>query len=440
MRDIVLSLVFAGILPFALRYTWVGVLLWTWFSLMNPHRLTYGFANNLQFAAVAAGVTLLSMFWNRKQLHVPKDASVLALLLFIVWMCVTTFFAIYPERSLEDLDRALKIQLMTLVAVAAIRERKHIEYFIWANVLSLGFYGLKGGIFTIASGGNSRVWGPAGSMVEGNNELGLALVMIIPLAYYLRIVATRPWVRRGLLLLMLLCAGSVLGTQSRGAFLALVAMGAVLWWRSPKRLIGAIAIGALGLSMVALMPESWETRMRTIGEYKADSSAQGRINAWSAAVNIANDRITGGGFLVETKEVFTKYAPEPDVVFTAHSIYFQALGEQGWIGLALFLSVGAFTFLNARRIRKQALLRQDTMWAYHLAGMVQVSMVGFAVGGAFLSLTYFDVPYNVLVIAVATRYWLKEERWKQETEGAFGAAAPQVQAPGQALQPAAGRP
>jgi probable O-glycosylation ligase (exosortase A-associated) len=423
MRDLLLAAIFAGILPFALRHTWVGVLLWTWFSLMNPHRLTYGFANDFPFAAIAAGATLLSIVWNMRQLHLPRDASVVSLVLFMLWMCVTTLFAIYPEGSLPDLDRALKIQLMVLVAVAAIRTRKHIEYFIWANVLSLGFYGLKGGIFTIASGGSSRVWGPSGSFIDGNNELGMALTMVIPLAYYLRLVATKPWVRHALLALLLLCAAAVLGTQSRGAFLALVGMGAVLWLRSPKKALGAIAILTAGALLITFMPDSWEQRMRTIGEYKADSSAQGRLNAWSTAINIANDRVTGGGFLVETRAVFAQYAPDPEVVFTAHSIYFQALGEQGWIGLLLFLSIGFFTFRNAARVRKRAREREDTMWLFHLAGMIQVSMVGYAVGGAFLSLTYFDLPYNILVMAVACNCWLNEQRWKTETTGAFGASA-----------------
>jgi hypothetical protein len=32
--------------------------------------------------------------------------------------------------------------------------------------------------------------------------------------------------------------------------------------------------------------------------------------------------------------------------------------------------------------------------------MVQVSMVGYATTGAFLSLTYYDLPYNVMVMAM----------------------------------------
>jgi len=423
MRDIALTLVFAGILPLALRHTWVGVLLWTWFSLMNPHRMTWGFAIEMPFAAIAAGATLLSVIWNQKVLNVPRDAAVVALVMFVAWMCVTTVFAILPERSLVDLEKALKIQLMTFIALIALRERKHIEYFIWVNVVSLGFYGVKGGLFTIASGGGSRVWGPNDSMIEGNNEIGLALVMTIPFIYFLRLVATRVWVRRGLLVMMLLCAAAVLGTQSRGAFLAFVAMGLVLWLRSPKKAVGGVVIAAAGVLLIMFMPESWEERMRTITEYQGDASAQGRLNAWSAAINIANDRLTGGGFAIETRVVFEKYAPVPDVIFTAHSIYFQALGEQGWIGLLLFLAIGVFAFRNAARMRRLGRQREETMWVYHLGGMIQVSMIGYAVGGAFLSLTYFDLSYNFLVLAVVCNRWMQEERWKTETEGAFGAGS-----------------
>ena len=45
--------------------------------------------------------------------------------------------------SLDQLNKVLKIQLMTVVAFAALRQRKHIELFIWINVLSIGFYGFK---------------------------------------------------------------------------------------------------------------------------------------------------------------------------------------------------------------------------------------------------------------------------------------------------------
>jgi hypothetical protein len=48
-------------------------------------------------------------------------------------------------------------------------------------------------------------------------------------------------------------------------------------------------------------------------------------------------------------------------------------------------------------------------WASDLARMVQVSLVGYFVGGAFLSLAYYDVPYNLLVALVLTRELIEKE-------------------------------
>ena len=423
MRDIALTGVFGVLLVMALRETWVGALLWTWISMMNPHRLTYGFAFELPFAMVTAVATIVSILWSKGKVRLPNDASVWLLIGFVLWTCITTVFAILPEQSSDTLLTVIKIQLMTLVCIAALRERKHIELFVWVNVLSVGFYGFKGGIFALASGGSSRVWGPQGSYIADNNSLGLALVMIIPLGFYLWQVTTKRWLRYALMVFLLLNAAAALSTQSRGAFLAISAMAVMLWFRTRKKLLGGVVLLAAAALFLTFMPESWEARMRTIGSYEQDVSALQRINAWETAVNIANDRVTGAGFAIASRETFARYSPRPDWVFTAHSIYFQALGEHGWVGLVLFLSLGALSFYNAARIRKQALAEPETLWARDLASMVQVSIVGFAVGGAFLSLTYWDLPYNIMAMLLATKYWLHEKRWQTEKTGPFGSTS-----------------
>ncbi len=424
MRDLILLGMVLFALPFACRHTWIGVLLWTWISIMNPHRLAWGFAMNMPFAAMAAGATVVSLFITKDKVRLVNNPAVIALILLTLWMVVTTIFAIYPDESWADLKRTFKIQAMTLVAIAALRERRQIELFIWVIVISLGFYGFKGGLFTVLTGGGQRVWGPPGGFIEGNNEVGLALVMVIPLMNYLRVVTTRRWVRNSLAVLMLFTAIAVLGTQSRGAFLAISVMGLVLWLRSKEKALAAVVIGLTGLVLTAFMPASWEERMQTIGATNQDASVMGRINAWQMTFHLANDRPLGGGFWIYTRDIFGKYAPVPDDVHAAHSIYFQILGEHGWLGLLLFLLVGAFTFATAAKIRKQARKREDAQWLYHLAGMMQVSMIGYAVGGAFLSLAYFDLPYDLMVIVVVGLRWLQDESRVTEEAGAFGAAGP----------------
>jgi putative inorganic carbon (hco3(-)) transporter len=426
MRDILVLGVFMGVLPFALRHTWIGVLLWTWVSVMNPHKLAFGFAHDAPFAAVAAGATLLSIFFSRDKLSMPASPVVKLLMAFVIWMCVTTAFAFFPALSWDQLSKVLKIQLMTVVALIALKERKHIELFIWMNVLSVGFYGFKGGLFTLKNGGGGRVAGPPGGFIEGNNELAVALVMVIPLMNFLRLNASRSWVRHGLLVLMLLSAVAALGTQSRGALLAVSAMAMMFWFRSAKKIITGACVGGVALALVAFMPSTWESRMRSIETFEADTSAMGRIEAWKMTINLANRHFFGGGFEIYGSDIYAMFAPDSPHQQGAHSIYFSVLGEHGYLGLILFVGIWVLAFRMANQIRREAKERPQTQWLYSLASMCQVSLVGYLVGGAFLNLAYFDLPYNILVVLVVSLNWLREKRWVLEPNGPFDKPKPAV--------------
>jgi putative inorganic carbon (hco3(-)) transporter len=427
VRDLLLVLILLWCLPYAFRHTYVAVNLWTWISIMNPHKLAYGFANDAPFAAIAAIAALISLLITKDQIKLPNERAVILLILFVIWMCITTAASFYPESSFIQLKKVIKIQLMTLVALAALRERRHIQMFVWINVISIGFYGLKCGIFTITTGGNSRVWGPPGGFIEGNNEIAVALIMTIPLMNYLRLTTAKKWVKMALTATMLLSAIAALGTQSRGALLALCAMGGVLWMRSDRKLVTGIMVLAAGALLIGFMPAAWEERMHTIKEYDQDGSAMGRINAWWLAFNIANRRLTGAGYDAYTPETFAAFAPNPLDIHVAHSIYFSVLGEHGYIGLAFFLLIWIAALSISRKLRSDTKGDPELQWLFHLAGMCQVSLVGYAVGGAFLSLAYFDLPYNIMVILVVSKCWLMNKRRQVEaTDGSADVLRPRT--------------
>lgn len=310
--------------------------------------------------------------------------------------------------------RVMKIDFMILAALVVLYSKKHITVLIWVVAGSIGFYGLKGGLFTLATGGNYLVWGPPGSYIEGNNELALAMILVIPLINFLYLTQENKWLKRGLLAWMLLCAAAALGSHSRGALLAIGAMATVLWWRSPAKLKYGLIIAVVGIVALAFMPETWMTRMTSIGEYKADASAMGRINAWWMAWNLASDRFLGGGYEIYTPEIFSVYAPDPLDLHQAHSIYFQVLGEHGFVGLFLFVLLWGMVWRQAGKLRKEGLTQPETHWISYLGAMCQVSLAGYAVGGAFLSLAYFDLPYNLLLLVVLSRRWLDRKAWIEE--------------------------
>ncbi|MDN3920457.1 putative O-glycosylation ligase, exosortase A system-associated [Roseateles violae] len=399
MRDVVLLgallwLVFQG-----LRSPWIGVLGWTWVSIMNPHALSWRLGD-MPVAATMAIATLLGLLMTRDKRQFFTTRETIVLMLFMLWMCITLPFSFHLDESLSLWKRVMKIDFMILVALVLLHSRKHIMALAWVLVGSLGFYGVKGGFFTLLTGGSYRVWGPEGSYIFGNNEIALALVMTIPLMRFLQLSTTSKWIRRGLVVSMLLCAIAALGSQSRGALLAIMAMTLVMWWRGGHKLQLGLLFLVLGSVLVVFMPDTWSDRMATIQTYEADDSAMQRLNAWKMAFNIAKANLFGGGFMVSASDVCAIYSPIPTDCRAAHSIYFMVLGEQGFVGLFLFVLMWTFVWFSAGRLRVQGAKKAQTQWLSSLGAMCQVSLAGYAVGGAFLSLSYYDLPYNILILVV----------------------------------------
>jgi len=426
MRDLlVVGIVLVGSL-YALRHPWFGVMLWTWVSLMNPHALAYGFARDFPVAAIVAIATLIGVLTTKERQNPFSQSPAVWLLLFMGWICCTYPFSYNVEGSTEMFSKVMKVDFMILVALTLLNTRRHIEVFVWVVVCSLGFYGVKGGIFTIMTGGNYRVWGPGG-FIGGNNEIALALIVVIPLMRYLQLQATHRWVRHGWSAAMLLSAAAALGSHSRGALLAIAAMAVYLWLKSPKKLGFGVFLSLAGVLLVIFMPENWSERMHSISTYEEDASAMGRINAWWTAVNVARAHVTGAGFDMYSPVIFSRFAPDPRDIHAAHSIYFQVLGEHGFIGLFLFLAIWCSVWRMARSITNTKSTDPSLLWAKQLAAMCQVSLVGYFVGGAFLSLAYFDLPYNLLVMTVLTKRWLiQAEAGPVRDQQAFVTQAPAV--------------
>lgn len=417
MRDIFVTAIVFGALLLVFKHPHYGIYLWSWLSYMNPHKLTWGFAINLPFAFMTAIVTLTVYLLSKEPKRMPWTPETVLLLIFLGWMTFTTYFALYPQLAWEQWDKVLKIQIMTLLTAMLITDRKRLEGLVWVIALSLAFYGVKGGIFTILHGGVYHVRGPASTFIAGNNELGLAMIMTVPLLRYLHLQAQTKLIRFGLATAMVLTGLAAIGTQSRGALLAAAAMSSLLWLKSRNKATTAFyIIAAIGL-IATIMPQQYWDRINTIKTYEQDASAMGRINAWHTAFNLAKDRITGGGFEAFQEPTFKLYAPDPEDLHAAHSIYFQVMGDHGFIGLALFVVIGLIAWRTGSKIIRKCQINPNQKWAADLAAMTQVSMVGYATGGAFLGLAYFDYYYHLVIILVLTYQIAVKNTWATLEQG-----------------------
>ena len=402
MRDVFILLVVFSTIPLIFLRPHVGILAWCWISYMNPHRLTWGFAYEFP-VAMAVGVATLGAWMLSKE---PKKFQINAisglLLAFVFWMSFANLFAMVPDLAFEKWNQSFKIILMTFVTMVLMHNRERLHSLVWIIVLSLGFFGAKGGLFTVLGGGESRVWGPPGSFINDNNALAMALVMVLPLMRYLQLQSESKLVRLGLYGLMILTAFSIIGSQSRGAFLGGICMVAFLILKSRQRVLLSLLVVGFMIVGAFFVPQHWIDRMRTIETYQEDSSALSRLEVWEFGLKVANDRpLVGGGFRVSyDDDIYLKYMPDARKGRGRnwHSVYFEILGELGYVGLAIYLAMLAAVWHAASRIVRQTSKRADLHWAGDLARMIQVSLVGFATAGAFQNLAFFDFFFHLLAI------------------------------------------
>ena len=431
MRGLVFFLAFVGCLPFIFVSPFTGVLVWYVFSLGNFHTLIWGgpFAS-LNYAYVIAIVTCLAWLFSRTEpKQLPLTPLVILTLSFSIWITFTSVFALGPADDVwNKWITVQKILFMCLVGYALTTTRERLNQLIWVVVLTIGFWGVKGALFSILHGGG-EIHGPDGGMLANNNDFGLGLIVMLPLIFYQRHLATNRHVRRALLLMGFLVTLAVFFTYSRGALVGVCAMGVVFWLRSRAKFATALLIAALAFSVYNVAPEKWFARMGTIETYQDDSSAMSRLNLWRISLRIAElHPINGGGFRVTfAPNVTNNMLRGTDIgrltkPRAAHSIYFDALSEHGWVGLFLFLMILGYSWVNCAWLTRHSRNRPDLAWANMLGRMGQPMLVGYATAGAFASQAYLDEYWCIIFIFEAARRLLAKEI---APAGAFAGAGSQ---------------
>ncbi|OSM06863.1 putative O-glycosylation ligase, exosortase A system-associated [Magnetofaba australis] len=415
MRDLFLVMFVVGMLPACFLRPQVGLIMWAWIGYMNPHRLTWSYAYDFRFNYIIAIATLAGIILNKSvRVRIPWNAVTFFWVFFIFWTFVTMQTAFQPNGAYWEFIRFIKIQLMVLVTYVAISERKWIDRLIAVIFFSVAMWAVKGGIFSLMNGGAYRVYGPAKSFIEDNNALALALIMVLPLGRYLQINAKHWYTKVFMLAMMLICALTIVSTYSRGGLLGGLALVFVFWMRGRRRILTAMLIVPVLYGLYNFMPQHWHDRMHSISTFtdeqaiEQDYSVDGRINSWKFAVNLALDRpFMGGGFDTFTYAAFKLYAPST-WVHDAHSIYFEVLAEHGVFGFLLFFFFHFFAFLQGNWVIRHTKQHEDLTWAHDLVGMIQASMAGYYVAGAFLGLAYFDLPYHLISIVVIIRIYVRK--------------------------------
>jgi putative inorganic carbon (HCO3(-)) transporter len=408
MRAYLFVLIYAGYLPLVLLTPFAGAMLWAWVSLMYPQTLTYGFVP-FSYAALIAVLTLGSFVLSRERRLPPATATSWAMVGMIL-ACGVAYAGSYDRAlSFARWDTIWKGLLLALVTLAMLRTRLRIHGFVWIMALSIGFFGLKGGLFSFATGGAYRVSGAEGTIIGDNNHLAVALVMAIPLIVYLAIHSALRIVRVGCWIFAFFVLVAALFTYSRGGALALAAMMGLLWLRSPHRLATLAVLGVFGAVALVFAPDALWARFGSIDDFRQDSSAMGRLAIWRVSLILASQHpLTGIGFQA-TALPQVVHRVDPTVIPRAvHNSYLEVLVEAGIFAFLCHVVIIVATARHLAAVRTCTRGLADWLWARDLAGLLQVSLVGYLVGSFFISFAFYDGWWFIAVVAAALRLLVRD--------------------------------
>ena len=410
MRDLLVFGLVMLTLPLSFRRPFIGLLMFSWLAYMRPQDLCWGFARTMRLSFFV-GMTMVVGWWANERGRRPFARWDGRCISFVVLTAVVLLSYGLAKYHTEYFNRYMvefiKIMVVALFTTGQVDTRQRFRIMIWTISICLAFYGVKGGLFGVLTGGATILRGPGG-MMEDNNDFALALAMNIPLLWYLGNSEEKiPLVKQGTRAAIFLTVVTILLTHSRGGFLSLV--GAMVWiaWRSRKLFQACLALALCVVMFFSFAPQSVLDRLGTIGD-TSESSINARLTAWAIAMRMVEDNPVFGVGLRNFQPRYLDYAmvaPDARVTtYVAHNSYFQIWAENGSLAFLIYMGLLASVFITCRRVYRMGRVRPDMPWAMDYARMMEATTVAFMIGAFFLNRGHFDLIYHwlALVTCLAT--------------------------------------
>lgn len=410
MRDVLLALFLLSAFPMVIYRYQVGAMVIGFISFMYPQSNTFGFALSIQWLDIFLVLSLVGYFLKQGYKDYKHHTIITLTIILYLWCCLSTVFAINWMFAYPLWLKFSKVLVLCYVAFAMLTTEKRLFAFMKVMVISIGFYGVKGGLFTLINGGGASVLGPINSFFADNNGMALVLTMTLPFMIFFAWHAEHYLQRYFALFCALTTAIAVLGTQSRTGLVALGVTILYFTWLQKKMFRALLIIVPVAATAFFFMPDTWVERMQTTTELEQDTSFQGRVDMWKASVQIANDYpVFGGGYnVIYLPQVAARYIPIDVTVRAIHSAYFQMMAEHGYVGFAIFMIMLSYSYYCASRMARQA--KQVTVypWMQDLTIAIRSSYVGFLVLGLTANIAFFDLTYFIMVITALADNLLKQ--------------------------------
>ncbi|GFM37298.1 O-antigen ligase family protein [Desulfovibrio psychrotolerans] len=336
--------------------------------------------------------------------------------LFVIWLFISATMGVWPSASIAGGVSFLKNMVFFLLFMKSIDSMNDLYKVV--RVLLLGMLVFSTSIIARASMGRAD----AGGYTLDPNEGALLIAVLMPFLYYF-FRGERGFFRMAFLFGMVLGAGAVLCTGSRGGVIALCVVLSYAYLVDSGMFLKKILLIAVTVSAVFLfMPDGIRERFDRLGDTEQDynlTHKHGRMMVWERAMSLVEENPVFGVGMHNFIFVESEVNNQSRGVVT-HNFILQVATELGIPGALILLSIFAVSWRQARRMRAQVRRTPNNMRAYALLSGLECAWLAFFIGGQFLS-----VAFSSQIIFMASCSTLV---WKCHLRGDFRVPAQQRKA------------
>ncbi|MCL6250188.1 putative O-glycosylation ligase, exosortase A system-associated [Altererythrobacter sp. KTW20L] len=427
LKDLFLLGFIGLLLLLGLKRPFIWVLAYIYIDIVAPQKIGWGLIQSFQlsmitFVVAFAGYLLLDA--KNGSRFTLRQGLILALL---AWCGMTTLGAEFQDSAWAKWDWVWKALIFAAFLPLTLRTKLRIEAAVTFVVLAVGTIAINGGIKTVFGGGG---YGELRLLVDQNSGMyegsiiSTVAIATIPLALWVARhtnIFPRHWTTWAFTAgLVFACLLIPVGTSARTGLICIAVLG-VLLLRSVKHRFLYMGAASLALTMaVPFLPASYVERMETITGFRGDQSASTRLVVWQWTIDYARDHPLGGGFDAYRANSFTYNVqvvtgPEnnrqvelrevTEEARAYHSSYFELLGEQGYVGLGIWLWLQLLGLWHMEKLRRRFRRRDgdNSSWQWGLATALQQGHLVYLAGAAFVGIGY--QPFLFMLVGLQCALW-----------------------------------
>jgi putative inorganic carbon (HCO3(-)) transporter len=424
LRSLLLLFVYVAFLGLSVSAPFVATLGYVWVDAFQPQAVAYVILNQIPVAMIMGAVAFVGYLALDRRSPPPITLPTMLHMGMAVWVTCTLIWAQAPDPAWEKWDWAFKTLAFSAFIPYVIRSRVQIEAFVQVYVFSLAANFLPFGIKVLISGGG---YGMNLGLQQGNSGLsegGLlstACLMTVPLAVFLfkhgQLISKLKIVRLGYLVVAGLAIVTAIGTYERSALIGLVVLAGYMWVRTKNKIGFGIIVAIAACFIIYTSSSAWNARISTVRNFEKENSAYTRILVWRWTLGFTATHPLGGGFqtyVINHIEVPGNGDNPGHIEFgrAFHSIYFEVLGEHGYPGIVIFLTLAGTMFVKLRQLARRARSHPELQWVVGLADALQSGLAVFMSAGAFVGIAFQPMFWYFISLGVCLNAYM----WRVECQ------------------------